>query len=161
MKSLFLKIVLYLACFVLTGCSPVQFYSDAGLTHKSGLKYYTVKPYLVIERELSGNNIIKATVVYIPDLENPQYLALKDGFGSRKLDLKLSDGAIASLGFSSEPLIAESVEALSALISKSASAIQDLSTLKGVPPGSVTTITELYEVIMSEGKTSVRKIKIE
>jgi hypothetical protein len=115
----------------------------------------------MVEREISGNNIIKASVVYIPDLENPQYVVLKDGFGSRKLDLKLSDGTITSLGLTTEPLIAESVEALSALISKSASAIDDLSSLKGNYPGAAaSTITELYEVIMVDGKTFVRKIEI-
>lgn len=161
MKTLFLKTLVLLSVLEITGCSPVQFYSDSELTHKSGLKYYTVKPYLMVEREISGNNIVKATVVYLTDLENPQYVVLKDGLGSRKVDLKLSDGAITSFGLSTDPLIAESVEALSALISKSASAIDDLSTLKGVPPGAASsTITELYEVIMSDGKTSVRKIEI-
>lgn len=161
MKTLFLKTLVLLSVLEITGCSPVQFYSDSELTKKSGLKYYTVKPYLMVEREISGNNIVKATVVYLTDLENPQYVVLKDGLGSRKVDLKLSDGAITSFGLSTDPLIAESVEALSALISKSASAIDDLSTLKGVPPGAASsTITELYEVIMSDGKTSVRKIEI-
>jgi hypothetical protein len=127
MKNIFFKIAAFLAFAAIAGCSPVQFYSDSSLSHRSGLKYYTVKPYLMVEREITGNNITKASVVYIPDLENPQYVVLKDGFGSRKLDLKLSDGTITSLGLTTEPLIAESVEALSALISKSASAIDDLS----------------------------------
>jgi hypothetical protein len=161
MKNIFSKIAVLFAFAVISGCSPVQFYSDSSLSHRSGLKYYTVKPYLMVERELTGNNITKASVVYIPDLENPQYVVLKDGFGSRKLDIKISDGTITSLGLTTEPLIAESIEALSALISKSASAIDDLSSLKGNYPGAAaSTITELYEVIMIDGKTSVRKIEI-
>ena len=28
------------------GCAPVRIYSNKGLTEKTGLKYYTVKPYL-------------------------------------------------------------------------------------------------------------------
>lgn len=161
MKNIFFKIAVFLAFTAMAGCSPVQFYSDSSLSHRSGLKYYTVKPYLLVEREITGNNITKASIVYIPDLENPQYVVLKDGFGSRKLDLKLSDGTITSLGLTTEPLIAESVEALSALISKSALAIDDLSSLKGNYPGAAaSTITELYEVIMVDGKTSMRKIEI-
>jgi hypothetical protein len=161
MKTFSVKALILFSFLGLSACSPVQFYSDSNLTHKSGLKYYTVKPYIIVERELSGGNIVKASAIYIPDLENPQYVVLKDGLGSRKLDLKLSDGTITSLGLATEPLIAESVEALSALISKSASAIDDLSSLKGNYPGAAAqTISELYEVLMIDGKTSVRKIEI-
>jgi hypothetical protein len=161
MKTFSVKALILFSFLGLSACSPVQFYSDSNLTHKSGLKYYTVKPYIIVERELSNGNIVKASTIYIPDLENPQYVVLKDGLGSKKLDIKLSDGAVTSLGLTTEPLIAESVEALSALISKSASAIDDLSMLKGNYPGAAaSTITELYEVLMIEGKTSVRKIEI-
>ena len=142
-------------------CAPVKFYSDSALTMPGGLKYYTVKPYLLAERELAGNNIIKVTPVYLPDLENPQYMIIKDGPGSRKVDLKLADGAISTFGMASDTKISESVESLAALISKSASAITDLTTLKGIPQAaSVQTVTELYEVVMTGGKTSVRRIDI-
>jgi len=161
MKNLALKTFTSLVLVYLTGCAPVKFYSNPELTRSSGLKYYTVKPYLLVERESTGNNVVKATVIYLPDLENPQYMVLKDGLGSRKIDLKLNDGSISTFGLATDPLIAESVEALSALISKSASAINDLSTLKGIPSSAVsTTITELYEVVMTGGSTSVRKIEI-
>jgi hypothetical protein len=161
MKSAFLKLITGVFILAFTSCTSVKFYSDAVLTKKSGLKYYTVKPYLQVERETVNNSIIKATILYLPDLENPQYIALKDGLGTKKLDLKLADGAITTFGMETDPKIAESITALSALVSKTATAITDLSTLKGIP-GAVApaTIIELYDIIMINGLTSVKKIEV-
>jgi hypothetical protein len=55
--------------FVLGGCAPVQFYSNKALTEKSGLKYYTVKPFLHVERDPETGRIVKATVIWqIPNI---------------------------------------------------------------------------------------------
>jgi pectin methylesterase-like acyl-CoA thioesterase len=161
MKTLFLKLISGIFILAFTGCTSVQFYSNSELTKKSGLKYYTVKPYLQVERETVNNTIVKATILYIPDLENPQYIAVKDGLGSKKLDVKLSDGAITTFGMETDPKIAESVAALAGMVSKTATAISDLSTLKGIPGAAApATITELYDIIMTNGITSVKKIEV-
>lgn len=144
----------------LTGCSTVQFYSNSELTQKSGLKYYTVKPYLQVERDVINNSIVKATILYLPDLEHPQYISMKDGLGSKKLDVKLSDGSINTFGLDSDPAIPETIAALTSLISKTATSVSDLSTLKGMPSAAPATITELYDIIMTGGVTSVKKIEI-
>jgi hypothetical protein len=161
MKYAILKTAICLALTALTGCSPVKFYSNSGLTESSGLKYYTVNPYLTVEKEAVSNNVVKVSVVYMPDLENPQFIVLKDGPGARKVDLKLTDGSISTLGLSTDPKISESIEALSGLLSKSVSAIGELSNLKGLPPSAgASIVTELYEVKMSNGFTSLKKIEI-
>jgi hypothetical protein len=161
MKNSLLKLVSGVFILSFTGCSAVQFYSNSELTQKSGLKYYTVKPYLQVERESVNNSIVKATILYLPDLENPQYIAMKAGIGSKKLDLKLADGSINTFGLDSDPKIAESIAALTALVSKSATAITDLSTLKGIPGATApATITEFYDIIMTNGNTSVKKIEV-
>ena len=161
MKNAFLKLITGLFILAFTGCTSVKFYSDAGLTKKSGLKYYTVKPYLQVERETVNNSIIKATILYLPDLENPQFIAVKDGLGSKKLDVKLSDGAITTFGMETDPKIAESISALSSLVSKTATALSDLSTLKVTPfAAAPATITELYDIVMTNGVTSVKKIEV-
>ena len=161
MKNAFIKLITGVFILAFTGCTSVKFYSDAGLTKKSGLKYYTVKPYLQVERETVTNTIVKATILYLPDLENPQYIAVKDGLGSKKLDLKLADGSITTFSMETDPKIAESIAALATLVSKTATAITDLSTLKGIPTASASpTITELYDIIMTNGLTSVRKIEV-
>lgn len=149
-----------LIILAITGCAPVKFYSNPGLTEKSGLKYYTVKPYLQVEKDPVNNSVVKTTVIYLPDLANPQYMVVKDGPGSRKVDLKLTDGSINTLGVTTDPEIAETIEAMAALISKSATAITDLATLKGIPPSAAAaTITELYEVFMGIDGTTVKKVE--
>ncbi len=161
MKNAFLNLIMGSLILALVGCTSVKFFSDPGLTKKSGLKYYTVKPYLQVERETVNNTITKANIIYLPDLENPQYIALKDGLGSKKLDLKLSDGSITTFGMETDPKIAESIASLAALLSKTTTAITDLSSLKGIPGVKTsTTVTELYDIIMTNGVTSVRKIEV-
>jgi hypothetical protein len=161
MKNAFIKLITGVFILAFTGCTSVKFYSDAGLTKKSGLKYYTVKPYLQVERETVNNTITKATILYLPDLENPQYIAVKDGLGSKKLDLKLSDGSITTFSMETDPKIAETIAAFAALASKATTAISDLSSLKGIPGAATpTTVTELYDIIMTNGVTSVRKIEV-
>ena len=161
MKNAFLKLISGIIILTFTGCSSVNFYSNPELTRKSGLKYYTVKPYLQVERDVVNNSIVKATILYLPDLENPQYIAMKDGLGSKKLDVKLTDGSISTFGLDSDPKIAESLAALSGMVSKTVTAITDLSTLKGIPGAAApATITELYDIIMTGGLTSVKKIEV-
>lgn len=161
MKNALIKLISGFIILAFTGCSPVKFYSNAELTKKSGLKYYTVKPFLQVERDPVNNSIIKMTVLYLPDLETPQYIAMKVGPGSRKLDLKLTEGSINTFGLDTDPGIAETIAALGGLVSKSTTALADLSTLKNIPPSAaLPTITELYDIIMTNGLTSVRKIEI-
>ena len=161
MKNALLKLIFGVFILAFTGCTSVQFYSNPELTKKSGLKYYTVKPYLQVERETVNNTIVKATILYLPDLENPQYIVMKDGIGSKKLDVKLADGAISTFGLDTDPKVAESIAALTSLVSKTATAITDLSTLKGITGAAApATVTELYDIIMTNGVTSVKKIEV-
>ena len=142
-----------------TGCTPVKIYSDPLLSKSTGFKYYTVKPYIQVEKDSQNGTILKATVIYLPDLANPQYLEVKGGLGSRKLDLDLNNGSIDKFGLTSDTKIPETIEAFAATLSKSADAIKDLSTLKGLPQAAAPGITELYEVIMDPDGTRLKKIE--
>jgi hypothetical protein len=149
-----------LIILVLTGCSSVKFYSNSDLTEKTGLKFYTVKPFLLVEKDPVNGNVTKATVIYLPDLFNPQYIVVKGGIGSNKLDLKLTDGSINTFGLDSDTKIAESLNALASLISKGTGAVADLSALKTPSPAvASSTITELYEIFMSPTGTTVKKVE--
>jgi hypothetical protein len=141
-------------------CTPFKIYSDPALSKPAGFKYYTVKPFVQVEKDSQTGAIVKATVLYLPDLSNPQYLAVKNGWGSQKIDISLNNGSIEKIGLTSDTKIPESIEALAATVSKSADAIKDLSGLKGLPQAGSSTITELYEVIMDQEKTTLRKIEI-
>ena len=145
---------------ILSACSPVKIYSDAGLTKKSGLKIYTSKPYLQVERNSETGSIVKVDVVYLPDLSNPQYVAIKNGPGSRKVDIKVKDGCITSFGFASDTKIDEYIDALSALLSKGTYAVTNLEAM-GVGPGGANNVVEMYEVVMQNGRTVLRKVEAE
>lgn len=156
-----LNFIAAICCLILiaAGCSPVKFYSDQSLGKETGLKYYSLKPFLQVERDVVTRNIVKSEVIYLPDLSSPQYLMVKDGPGSRKVDLKLKDGAITELGIATDPKTAESIEALAALVDKSAEAAKDITSLKGAPGAGSPNIVEFYEVIMNSEGTKVRKVE--
>jgi hypothetical protein len=144
---------------LLSCCTPVRFYSDADLTKKTGLKFYPVRPFMQIERETETGRIVKATLLYLPDLSNPQYMAIKSGPGAAKADLKLADGILTNFGFEYEQILPESLESLATLVSKTAAAAEDISGMKANPAlKSAPNIVELYEVIMTGEKTTFREV---
>jgi hypothetical protein len=156
-----MKQIAALTCLLfllLTGCAPVKIYSDPALSNNTGFKYYTVKPYIQIEKDSQSGAIVKATVLYLPDLSNPQYMKVNGGLGSKKVDIELNNGTIDKLGLTSDTKIPETIEALAAAVTKSADAIKDLSNLKG-PPAGASTIIELYEVRMDHEGTTLIKIE--
>jgi hypothetical protein len=161
MKTSILAPAVSLFVIVFIACAPVRIYSNKGLTEKTGLKYYTVKPFLHVERDTETNKIVKANVIYLPDLANPQYMIIRDGLNSRKLNLKFTDGAINTFGYSSTGKVSESVDALAAIITKSTDALTDLKALNGlqsVKPAS--NKVELYEIIIEADKTILREVVV-
>src|SRR5664279_821047 len=159
MKTTLLAAFISLTVFVFTGCAPVQIYSNKGLSEKTGLKYYTVKPFLHVERDPETGRIVKATVIYLPDLANPQYMVIRDGLNSRKINLKFTDGAINTFGYSSTGKVSESVDALASIISKGTDALTDLKALNGLQPAKpATNKVELYEIIIEADKTTLREV---
>ena len=161
MRNKFFISLFCLILAILSACTPVKIYSDSAMTKKSGLKVYTVKPYLKVERDAEKREIVKAELLYLPDLANPLYIGLKNGPGSRKVDIKLVDGCISTFGYSSDTKIDEYIDALSGLLSKGTYAVTNLDALK-TPPASATVpnVVELYEIIMNEDSTTLREIII-
>lgn len=145
--------------FIFAGCAPVQFYSNNGLTQKTGLKYYTTKPFLHVERDPETNRVVKATVIYLPDLANPQYMVMRDGMNSRKINLKFKDGCITDFGYNSTGKVSESVDALASLISKGTDALTELNTLKSLQPvKAASNNVELYEIVFGPEKTTLKQV---
>jgi hypothetical protein len=161
MKKTLLAVTTSLILMILTACAPVQFYSDKSLKEKTGLKFYTVKPYLHIERDYENGRIVKSTILYLPDLANPQYMVVRDGLNSKKVNLKLTNGCIDTYGYSSTGKIDESVDALGALISKGTDAVTELKTLTGQDKIKTSSNTvELYEIVFGQDKTTLRKVDV-
>jgi hypothetical protein len=159
MKTSILAAAVSFSILLFIGCAPVRIYSNKGLTEKTGLKYYTVKPFLHVERDAETNRIVKATVIYLPDLANPQYMVIRDGLNSRKINLKFTDGSINTFGYSSTGKVSESVDALASVITKSTDALTDLKTLSGLQSvKSASNNVELYEIIFEADKTTLREV---
>jgi hypothetical protein len=145
---------------LLTGCNSVKFYSDPALKVKTGLRVYAAKPYLFVERNSADGNIAKATVIYMPDLSNPQYIKCKPGLGIVKVNLKFKDGYLESYGFDSDTQVPETLKAVGSLISDTAGAITDMKSLKDSLTSAVSSYQiELYEIIIGPGGTSLKRVE--
>jgi hypothetical protein len=136
----------------------VKFYSDPGLTKETGLRFFTLKPYLLVEYKATKDNTVKTSVVYLPDIANPQYMVLKPGIGSNEIKIGLENGALESYGLTSEPEFPENIEAIAALLAKGAGAVETFAG-REIPSADETGICfRLYEIIPGDGKTVLREI---
>ena len=146
---------------LLSGCASVNFYTGSDLTGKTGLKYYNVKPYLLVEPNATKDNSIKTSVIYLPDLANPGYLAIKPGFGSSELKVALTNGSLSSVGLLNESKIPETINSLAALLSKSGYAVTQFSQPGGITiPSSEGPDFKLYEIIIGTTGTSLKEITL-
>jgi len=131
MKKFTLIAVMTVAGILFTGCATVKVYSDADLKKETGLRFYTLKPYLLVEYLAEKDNTVKTTVVFLPDMASPQYMVLKPGVGSSELKMAFKNSALESYGVATDSQLPESMEAFAAMLSKSAYAAQ---AFEGAPP---------------------------
>lgn len=145
-------------CFI-GGCASVNFYTSPDLTGKTGLKYYNVKPYLLVEPNATKDNSVKTSVVYLPDMANPGYIAIKPGFGSSELKVTLTNGSLSSVGLLNDSKIPESMDAIAALLSKSGYAVSQFSQ-PGPPSQSIDQPAfRLYEIVVGKEETTLKEVK--
>ena len=146
-------------CFI-GGCASVNFYTGADLTGKTGLKYYNVKPYLLVEPNATKDNSVKTSVIYLPDMANPGYIAIKPGFGSSELKVALTNGSLSSVGLLNDSKIPESMDAIAALLSKSGYAVNQFSQ-PGPPSQSIDQPDfRLFEIVVGTEETTLKEVKI-
>jgi len=105
----------------LGGCAGVTFYSDAGLTHRTGLKYYIAKPYLLVTRNGAKDTPLKVDVIQLPDLENPNYAVYKPGWGTHEFALKVSNGILTEYNQKADSKGPETIGAIADLAAKAGS----------------------------------------
>ena len=158
MKYLIRLLTLFVFLITLTNCASVKFYSDPDLKKETGLRYYTLKPYLLVEYKAEKDHTVKTTVVYLPDLANPQYLVLKTGIGSNELKLAFTNGALTSYGVVSESMASETLEAFASMLSKSAYAGQAFTGPEIPDTDYSGTYFKLYEIITGSDGTTIKEI---
>jgi hypothetical protein len=151
-------LILIGAMLLISSCASVNFYSDNELKHKTGLKVYSARPYVLCDYS-SGKE--KVSVIWLPNLASPGYLVLNQGFGSNDLKIAIEDGYLKSLGVTTDSGIPETLNALASVVSKSASAAEMLS---ASPANSVTQTGlipfELYELSVQNDSVILRKVNI-
>jgi len=160
MKKLIVFAVIVTACILLPACATVKVYSDAGLKNETGVRYYTLKPYLLVEYLAEKDNTVKTTVVYLPDLSNPQFMVVRAGLGSSEMEASFTNSAIASIGVVTDSQLPESMAAFADILSKSAYAAQTFTHGGQPEEDSVNQPTpfRLYEIIFSPAGTTLKEV---
>ena len=161
MKRCTVFAAILVALILFTGCATVKIYSDAGLTEETGLRFYTLKPYLLVEYTGDKDNTHKTTVVYLPDISLPQYIKLRPGIGSSELKMTFSSSALESYGVINDSQLPESMSAFADILSKSAYAAQ---TFAGTRPVTAeeqepTAPFRLFEIIITPSGTTLKEVE--
>ena len=143
------------------GCATVKVYSDAGLKNETGLRYYTLKPYLLVEYQADKDNIVKTTVIYLPDMTSPQFMKIKPGIGSSELKMTFGNSALESYGVVTDSKLPETMAAFADILSKSAYAAQNFSGSRPEiqPDEEQSTPFRLFEIIFNASGTSLREVE--
>lgn len=148
------------AYLVLSGCATVKIYSDSELKKETGLRFYTLKPYLLVEYMSEKENTVKTTIVYLPDLSSPQFMMVKSGIGASEVKMGFNNSALESYGVVADSKLPDSMEAFAAVLSKSAYATQAFSS--PAPQGTVDqeqgTPFRLYEILSTPAGTVLREV---
>ena len=162
MKKLTVFAAIPVAFVLLSGCATVKIYSDAGLTTETGLRYYTLKPYLLVEYPASKDYTVKTSVVFLPDLSTPQYIKISPGIGSSELKMTFSNSTLESYGVATDSKLPESMAAFADILSKSAYAAQNFSgTRSEMTPGQDQTAPfRLFEIVFAASGTTLREVEL-
>jgi len=167
MKKLTVIAAILVALMLMSGCATVKIYSDEGLRNETGLRFYTLKPYLLVEYLAEKDNTVKTTVIFLPDMASPQYMMLKPGVGSSELKMAFKNSALESYGVATDSQLPESMEAFAAMLSKSAYAAQ---AFEGAPPYTSPaegesipdqgTSFRLFEIITGPSGSTLREVAL-
>jgi hypothetical protein len=159
MKTLSGLLSCTLFLILLNSCASVRFYSGSDLKKETGLRFYTAKPYLLVELQSAKDNTVKTSVVWLPDLSSPQYIAFKPGFGSNEIKMAFTNSSLNSYGSISESQIPETINAIAGLINKGAVAAASFTGPPGNEAQQVTSeIFRLYEIVFGEEGTTLREV---
>ena len=161
MKKLTVFAAIPVVLILLSGCATVKIYSDAGLTRETGLRFYTLKPFLLVEYNAEKDNTVKTSVVFLPDLASPQFMKLKPGIGASELKMTFSNSALESYGVVTDSQLPESMAAFADILSKSAYAAQNFSSTRPGPESGQEQhgpSFRLYEIIITTTGTELREV---
>lgn len=117
------------AAVLLSSCAKVTFHTDSTLKHKTGLKFYTSKPYLLVSYTGSKDNPIKIETINLPDLKNPTYAVYHTGWGSHVFNVAVNpNGTLSTYGQTADSKGPETLTALGNLLSSAGSGFSNFAT---------------------------------
>lgn len=115
----------------IAGCAGVDFYSDPGLTAKTGIPIYRPKPYVLVSRTKNKDKPVEVSIQYLPDYSaGVIYAKPRSGFGSADLKLTLANGQLTQFGQVTDTKVPELIAAVSGLLTSRATAEKTLAEAK-------------------------------
>jgi len=103
-------------------CAGVRVYSDPAMTHETGIKVFTPKPYLLVSRTGAKEQPVELSIVYLPDTRAPLYIRQQRGWGSSDLGVTLANGMLADFGAKSDSRTPEAFSSMGTLLTAAAGA---------------------------------------
>jgi hypothetical protein len=150
-----------LIIFVLSGCASVQIYSENNLKSRTGLRIYNSKPFLLVELKSAKDMTVKTSVIYLPDLANPQYLKVKPGIGANELKMAFSNGTLSSYGITASSDIPDIITSLASLISKGSDAAKQIAGLNAqAEQAEIEETFVLYEIVFTTEGVVLKRVGI-
>ncbi|MBI5806258.1 hypothetical protein HZA73_09450 [candidate division TA06 bacterium] len=150
------SMMLALIALLMSGCATVKIYSDQSLKTETGLKFYSAKPYLLVEHKASNDTSFR--IVYLPDLSRPQYAKIIPGLGTSDLNITLNNSILTTYGSKTDSKIPETIASTAELL-KEVSSFKMLGNANEAESKPKLKYTfELYEIIMNASGTKLVRV---
>jgi hypothetical protein len=121
--------VALLTTTLLASCAHVTFHTDPELKKKTGLKFYSAKPYLLVSYTGAKDNPIKIETINLPDLDNPTYAVYHRGWGSHEFNVGVNtNGTLSTYGQKADSKGPETLTALGSLLSSAGAGFNSAAT---------------------------------
>lgn len=151
-----------------TSCAKIEISAtkDFSDDKRQGIKYYNAKPYLMVEYNPAKDVAMKSSIIYLPDLENPQYVRVRPGFGSADLQLTLENGILVSYGGVIDSKIPETISAGSELITaatgvfKQGADLEAMNTAKDLISKTLSSLKENKETAVKSNLLTENQIQM-
>ena len=138
------------------GCARFAIYDNPRLAgEESGIRFYAAKPYILVA-ENADSQKPDVSVVYLPDLANPQFARPQSGVGLAKLTMEFSNSILTKFGQETDTKIPELLDSVGSLTKM-------LAELRRAEPRDLGVARpaekfQLYEIAVVDGRTQLIRL---
>lgn len=137
-------------------CARLAVYDNPQLAgSETGIRFYTAKPYILVSETGKGDKPLDVSVVYLPDMDKPQYVQAQSGVGMGKLSMEFSNSILTKFGQETDTKIPELIKEVGGL-AKSLAEIRAAEAKEGVVSPEK---FQLYEIVVVDGRTQLIRVK--